>query len=202
MVGDKGYHSNRRSWISKRWTSAGTSPNPTRKAALEEEPRGPRRRVPQSRRIRGERGKRLLRRRGERWNGPLRISMRPAACDGRTSAGTEHPQAAADSRRRLQSRTDPAATDRRRHAARPPGAFRRALAGLLTLIGTLREAVTCHRSPVQALFTTRTSLDREKSSRAYRHARTGFRHGLLRDCLNVRLNRPSSAEGGRGTVPG
>ena len=40
------------------------------------------------RRIRGARGKRLLRRRGERWNGRTRCSTRPAACAARISAGT------------------------------------------------------------------------------------------------------------------
>ena len=33
------------------------------------------------RRIRGARGKRLLRQRGSYWNGPTRISTRPAGCD-------------------------------------------------------------------------------------------------------------------------
>ena len=40
------------------------------------------------RRIRGARGQRLLRQRGERWSGRLRISTKPAACGGRTCAGT------------------------------------------------------------------------------------------------------------------
>jgi hypothetical protein len=50
------------------------------------------------------------------------------------------------------------------------------LTGLLTLVGTLREAVTCHRSPVR-LFSRLERLSIASNPVAHRRARTGFHHG-------------------------
>ena len=89
VVGDKGYHSNQslvdleavgvRSYISepdrgrRNWKK-----NPTARDAV----------YRNRRRIRGPRGLRLLRLRGERLERPLPISMRPAGCAACTSAAT------------------------------------------------------------------------------------------------------------------
>ena len=89
VVGDKGYHSNQslvdleavgvRSYISepdrgrRNWKK-----NPDARDAV----------YRNRRRIRGPRGQRLLRLRGERLDDPSRISTRPAGCAACTSAGT------------------------------------------------------------------------------------------------------------------
>ena len=89
IVGDKGYHSNEslvdleavgvRSYISEpdRGRRTWKNNSDARDAVYRNR-----------RRIRGARGQRLLRLRGERWNDRLPISMRPAACAACISAAT------------------------------------------------------------------------------------------------------------------
>ena len=127
VVGDKGYHSNQslvdleavgvRSYISepdrgrRNWKK-----NPTARDAV----------YRNRRRIRGPRGLRLLRLRGERLERPFAHlyetgGMRRVHLRGHTNIRKR----AADPRRRLQSRAAHAAADRRRHAARAARAARR-----------------------------------------------------------------------------
>jgi hypothetical protein len=124
VVGDKGYHSNQslvdlevvgiRSYISepdrgrRNWKK-----KPDARAAV----------YRNRRRIRGPRGLRLLRLRGERLERPFAHlyetgGMRRAA----PARAHEHSEATADPHRRFQSRPADAATDRCRHAAGPAGA--------------------------------------------------------------------------------
>jgi len=75
------------------------------------------------RRLRGARGRRLMRQRGERIsNAPSRISTTPVGCVARICAGhTNILKRLADSCGRLQSRARHAPPDRQRHAARAAG---------------------------------------------------------------------------------
>ena len=87
--------------------------------------KNPRRATPvyrNRRRIRGARGRRLLRLARRAVGTPVRASLRDRRDASRASPRShEHSEAAADSCRRLQSRAPHAAADRRRHAARPAG---------------------------------------------------------------------------------
>ena len=82
------------------------------------------------RRVRGRRGRRLQRRRGEMVERPFAAPVR----DGWDAAGvpagsSEHPEAPAGARRGPQPRAAPAPVDRRRHAPGPAGPGRRRRSG-------------------------------------------------------------------------
>ena len=94
-----------RSWISRPWVCAATSRNPTRTAELEEEARGARAVYRNRRRIRGRAGPASA----AAPRRALGTALRPSLRDRRHASRVpprphEHSQAAADSRRRLQSR--------------------------------------------------------------------------------------------------
>ena len=131
VVGDKGYHSNEtlvgladlglRSYVSEAdrgrrcWHG---------KPAARDAVYGSRRR------IRGARGKRLLRQRGERLerpNGPSLRNRRPAP--GVSARAHQHPRASSGARVRLQPGLPHATADGRRDAAEPPGPRPRARRG-------------------------------------------------------------------------
>ncbi len=124
VVGDKGYHSNQslvdleavgvRSYISepdrgrRNWKK-----KPEARAAV----------YRNRRRIRGARGAAPAAAPRRALGAALRASLRDRRHAPRAPARAhEHSEATADPHRRLQSRAADAAPDRRRHAARPPGA--------------------------------------------------------------------------------
>ena len=138
------------------------------------------------RRIRGARGKRLLRRRGERPRTSQCASLRNRRDAPRAPARTrQHPQAPAPAGLRLESRAAHAATARRRDAARPPGPRlcprRRLAARIAPLLGpriALRGARVgkLDRSIVDSLD------DADSATHSSRAARRQFCHSLLAAC--------------------
>ena len=156
IVGDKGYHSNQslvdleavgvRSYISEPDRGRRTwKKNPEARDAV----------YRNRRRIRGPRGLRLLRLRGERLERPFAHlyetgGMRRVHLRGHTNILKRlliH--AGGFNLGLLMRQLIGVGTPRGLQGRLVAG-----LAGLLTLIRTLRAAVTCHRSPVPALFTT------------------------------------------------
>ena len=123
MVGDKGYHSNEtmvglaavgvRSYISE--------PDRGRRS-WEDHPEARDPEYGNRRRIRGKRGRRLLRVVASLWSGHSRMRMKRAACGGCTCGVTEHSEAPAGARGGTQPRAASAPSDRGRHAPEPAGA--------------------------------------------------------------------------------
>ena len=121
LVGDKGYHSNQTvvdlQALGLRSSLSEPDPGPP---VLEGAAGGPRRRLCQP--APDPRGRRLLRCRGGVVGAAVCASVRNRRdAAGASSRASEHPEAVARARRRLQPRAAVAAPDRRRHAPEPAG---------------------------------------------------------------------------------
>ena len=135
------------------------------------------------RRIRGARGKRLLRRRGERLERPnAHLYATGPAAPGAPTRTREHPQARAPAGLRLESRAAHATADGRRNAARPPGPRLRSLLRPVTRLAPILEPRIALAGvyagklgrPIVASF-----HDTASFTHAARAARRQFCHSLL-----------------------
>ena len=137
------------------------------------------------RRIRGRRGKALLRRAGSCSSGPSRTPSRPGRCGGRTCGGTRTSSSGCWSTSRAQPGPADADAVRRGHAARAPGA-----AGPVPPVGRVPAAAVgghhgalCPPRPARARPRAPPGaplwVARAGGGRCATHRRRGFHHGLL-----------------------
>ena len=181
LVADKGYHSNEvmvdlqavgvRSYVAepdrgrRDWSKAREAQAPV---------------YANRRRIRGARGKRLMRRRGERIERSFAHAYETGGMRAHASArASQYLEAPLDSPRGLQPRRAVPAADRRWHAAQPAGALSRRADGPCVLLAAPRTCLDRSRARVPRAFHDRGRRSRSITHPESRIGRPHFHHGLL-----------------------